>query len=100
MPDELSMRNQLMESVLQFQFMNKYKKDNIETSPFPVTKECHCMSTADKYTTRKFINQNGNKVIRIFYRCRNCWSRIHEDFIPEIDNLSQVDVIELLKSYR
>jgi len=60
-----------------------------------IIKECHCGKIADKYFMRKFINQNGNEVIRIFYRCRNCSSRIHQDFIPEIDKLPQVNVIDL-----
>lgn len=63
---------------------------------YPDIKECHCMAVADKYFTRTFINKAGYKVIKIFYKCRNCKSRIHDYFIPELENKS-VDVFKLLK---
>lgn len=62
------------------------------------TKECHCGSLADKYRQRKFINQLGQEVIRVFYRCRNCWSRIQKDFIPELDDVKSVNVLDLLNN--
>jgi len=64
---------------------------------FPVTKECHCGHVADKYRKRNFKNALGQEVTRIFYRCRNCWSRIHEDFIPEMDKKTTVNVMDLLR---
>lgn len=66
---------------------------------FPLTKECHCGRTAHKYFTRTFINQMDYKVFRIFYRCENCWSRIHSDFIPELDAKDLIDVLDLMKTY-
>ena len=89
---------------------NRKKKDEITSvSPairkadvsgsFPSTMECHCMATAHKYRQRCFTNQLGHTVTRIFYRCENCRSRIHSDFIPELDSKT-VDVFELLKNYR
>lgn len=67
---------------------------------YPEVCECHCMSKANKYRSRKFINMEGFEVIRIFYRCENCWSRIHSDFIPELDKkYRKVNVLDLLKHY-
>ncbi len=65
----------------------------------PVRIECHCCYDAYKYQQRKFINKLGKKVIRIFYRCENCWSRIHRDYIPELDD-KEVNVLDLLKMKR
>jgi hypothetical protein len=66
---------------------------------FPSTKECHCMATAHQYRKRVFINQMNQEVTRIFYRCENCLSRIHSDFIPSLDD-KNVNVLDLLKNYR
>lgn len=63
---------------------------------FPVTKMCHCMDIADKYYSRSFINVLGFKVTRVFYRCRNCCSRIYSDFIPELDKDTKY-VFELIE---
>jgi len=74
--------------------------DNIASviGTLPNTKECHCTHTADKYYKRTFINQLGHKVSRVFYRCRNCSSRIHEDFIPKIEGEKLINVMDLLNS--
>lgn len=64
----------------------------------PLTKECHCGNIADKYRQRRFINQLNQEVNRAFYRCRNCWSRIHEDFIPEMETMQRANVFDLIKS--
>lgn len=66
----------------------------------PKEKECHCGEIADKYYTHKFMSEAGYNVIRIFYKCRNCKSRIFEDFCPELDSMEQVDVIKLIQSKR
>jgi hypothetical protein len=65
----------------------------------PLTKFCHCDGIADKYFVRNFINQVGYKVYRVFYRCRNCCSRIHTDICPTIDNSESVNVFDLLKKH-
>jgi len=62
------------------------------------TKECHCGHTAHKYRSRTFTNQLNFKVTRVFYRCEYCWSRINEDFIPEIDTMKTFDVVEWRKN--
>ena len=67
---------------------------------FSLESECHCGSIADKYTTRKYKNSFGYDYYRIFYRCRNCLSRIHNDFIPEIDKLKTFDVVEFMRNNR
>lgn len=56
-----------------------------EIEELPLKIKCHCGSDAHKYRSRSFINQNGNKVSRLFYRCENCWSRTPFDYIPELD---------------
>lgn len=55
------------------------------------------MATANKYYTRTFINKVDLKVIRVFYKCENCKSRIYDDFIPELDNMETVNVFDLLE---
>ena len=55
------------------------------------------MSVAHKYRTRRFVNMMGHSVVRQFYRCENCWSRIYEDYIEEVDKLETVNVMDLLK---
>jgi len=72
------------------------KQQIIEANP---VKECHCGHIADKYFTRTFTNELGYEVVRIFYRCRNCLSRISQDFLPEIDALHKESVFDLLKKY-
>jgi hypothetical protein len=62
-----------------------------------LTKRCHCGHIADRYRKRTFVNQLGYTVIRAFYRCRNCWSRIHEDFIPELNSAHKINVLELIQ---
>lgn len=64
----------------------------------PLTEECHCMHVANKYHVRKFVNQLNQQVIRVFYRCTNCASRIHRDFIPDMDKAKTVNVFELMKN--
>lgn len=64
----------------------------IKTAPI----KCHCGSDAHKYRTREFTNQLGYKVIRTFYRCENCWSRIPKDEIPELTE-NEVSVFDLIK---
>lgn len=67
---------------------------------FPMEHECHCGNIADKYTTRKYKNSFGYDYYRVFYRCRNCLSRIYNDFIPDVDKLQTFDVIEFLRNKR
>lgn len=57
------------------------------------------MSNANRYTQRVFTNQIGHKVTRIFYRCENCWSKIHKDYIPDLD-CKTINVLDLLKKHR
>ena len=78
----------------------KEKETNEIVNNLPATMECHCTANANKYRHRIFINQLDQMVIRIFYRCENCWSRIKSDFIPELDNKKTVNVSDLLKNYR
>lgn len=66
----------------------------------PKTKECHCMATAHKYLVRTFINQMNHKVYRVFYRCENCWSRIHDDIIPEMDALPSISLEDMMNKFR
>lgn len=71
-------------------------KDNL-----PKTMHCHCCCLADKYRTRMFINQLGYTVYRVFYRCRNCWSRVNRDFSPEFDRKNPpINVMDTLKELR
>jgi len=67
----------------------------MEKPDLPIIKECHCGANAHKYRTRKFINKINKTVFRVFYRCENCWSRIHSNFCPELDNCKTIDVTEL-----
>ena len=39
-------------------------------------------------------NRLNQKVYRVFYRCENCWSRINEDFIPEMDDMKTIDLTD------
>ncbi len=57
---------------------------------------CHCTSVADIYRTRTFINQLGWEIKRVFYRCRNCCSRLSYDFIPK-EHSQQVSLTDILK---
>jgi len=59
------------------------------------TAECHCTAIADRYRERAFVNQLGWKIKRVFYRCRNCCSRLSHDFIPK-EHTTLVNVIDLL----
>lgn len=63
----------------------------------PKIKECHCGHDAHKYRVRKFVNQLNHEVFRVFYRCENCWSRIHEDFCPEMKNMKTINVQDLIQ---
>lgn len=60
--------------------------------------ECHCGHIAHKYRTRTFVSQMGHTTYRTFYRCENCWSRIHLDTCPEIDAMPKVNVYDLLNN--
>jgi len=72
--------------------------DRVLSVVFPITKLCHCDCVSDRYYSRNFINQAGFKVHRIFYKCRNCKSRIFDDFIPAIDKMMHVNVMDLLNN--
>jgi tRNA G37 N-methylase Trm5 len=58
---------------------------------------CHCLSPANKYFTRTFINQLNYKVFRAWYKCTNCKSRIFRDYSPEMDAVKKVNVFDLIK---
>ncbi len=60
----------------------------------PSSINCHCDNIAFKYYQRKYINNLGYLVIWVFYKCINCKSRIYEDFIPEIDNMNNIDIMK------
>lgn len=68
-------------------------------SNIPKNIQCHCTCKAFKYRRRYFINTFGQKVIRIFYRCESCWSRLVKDYIPELDG-QEVSVLDLLKQIK
>jgi len=52
------------------------------------------MSEAVKYRKREFVNQLDSKVIRVYYRCTNCLSRIKRDYMEEITSISLFDLME------
>lgn len=71
--------------------------DGVSVS-FPLEKDCHCGSIADKYLTKKFKNHLDQTVVKIFYRCRNCRSRLNHCFIPKLESLKTINVFDLLKN--
>lgn len=61
---------------------------------------CHCGNHANKYRERRFKSIAGYEIIRTFFRCTGCASRIYRDECPEMDAMKQVSVSELLKQHR
>ena len=74
--------------------IREYKK----TIPHIV--DCHCMADAHKYTVKTYVNKMGHTVFKAFYRCINCCSRVHRDYIPEFDAIPKVDVMDLLRQHK
>lgn len=64
---------------------------------YPIEKLCYCDKIADRYNKKSFVSKAGFKVVRVYYKCRNCKSRIHDDFCPELDSMKVVNVLDLLK---
>lgn len=74
--------------------------EKLTVKDLPKTKECHCGHTAHRYRHRSFVNQLGQTVYRVFFRCEHCWSRISDDVNPEMDAKPTIDVSDLLKKYQ
>lgn len=68
-----------------------------EVDELPKIIECHCCFDAHRYRVRTFVNKFGHTVYRAFYRCENCLSRIVHSYIPELDKLPSVCVLDLIK---
>lgn len=61
--------------------------------------ECHCGHDAIEYYNRSYTNQLNQKVLRTFYRCTNCWSRIDVDEIPEMDNKQVLNMFDVMSDF-